>query len=166
MPEIVPVTKSRVSKSSDGVIVEGIDNCLIKLSKCCAPLPGDDIIGFITRGHGVSIHKRDCNNVPRNIANAQEPDRWINAYWDGSKSESFTSTLQAMFINRDGIVIDVMNAVNNMRVPIHSISARETKSGNCIVIVSVSAESVEHLKSIISRIEKIPGAFHVERINQ
>ena len=59
-----------------------------------------------------------------------------------------------------------MNAVNNMRVPIHSISARETKSGNCIVIVSVSAESVEHLKSIISRIEKIPGAFHVERINQ
>ena len=166
VPEIVPVTKSRVSKSSDGVIVEGIDNCLIKLSKCCAPLPGDDIIGFITRGHGVSIHKRDCNNVPRNIANAQEPDRWINAYWDGSKSESFTSTLQAMFINRDGIVIDVMNAVNNMRVPIHSISARETKSGNCIVIFSVSAESVEHLKSIISRIEKIPGAFHVERINQ
>jgi len=166
VPEIVPIQKSRIAKSSDGVIVEGIDNCLIKLSKCCAPLPGDPIIGFITRGHGVSIHKRDCNNVPRNIETASEPDRWIKAYWDGTKSESFTSTLQAMFINRDGIVVDVMNAANNMRVPVHSISAREIKGGNCVVVVTVSAESVEHLNSIISRIEKIPGVFHVERINQ
>lgn len=166
VPEIVPIEKSRILKSTDGVIVEGIDNCLIKLSKCCAPLPGDDIIGFITRGHGVSIHKRDCNNVPKNIAESAEPDRWISAHWDGSKSEAFTSTLQAMFINRDGIVIDVMNAANNMRVPVHSISARETKGGNCTVIVTVSAESVEHLRSIIARIEKIQGAYSVERINQ
>lgn len=166
VPEIVPIQKSRIAKSSDGVIVEGIDNCLIKLSKCCAPLPGDAIIGFITRGHGVSIHKRDCNNVPRNIQTASEPDRWIKAYWDGSKTESFTSTLQAMFINRDGIVVDVMNAANNMRVPVHSISAREIKGGNCVVVVTVSAESVEHLQSIIAKIEKIQGVFHVERINQ
>ena len=165
-PEIVPIGSGRYAKSSDGVIVEGIDNCLIKLSKCCAPLPGDNIIGFITRGHGVSIHKRDCNNVPKNIETSPEPDRWINAYWDGTKSESFTSTLQAMFINRDGIVVDVMNAVNNMRVPVHSINAREIKGGNCVVVVTVSAESVEHLRSIIAKIEKIPGVFHVERINQ
>jgi len=165
-PEIVPINESKRAKSSDGVIVEGIDNCLIKLSKCCAPLPGDEIIGFITRGHGVSIHKRDCNNVPRDISKAQEPDRWITAYWSGNKTESFTSTIQAMFINREGIVIDVMNAINNMRVPVHSINARETKEGNCVVVVSISAESVEHLRSIISRIEKIQGAYHVERINQ
>ena len=141
-------------------------NCLIKLSKCCAPLPGDDIIGFITRGHGVSIHKRDCNNVPRDISKSEEPDRWIKAYWDGSKSESFTSTIQAMFIDREGIVIDVMNAINNMRVPVHSISAKEMRDGNSMVTVTVSAESVEHLRSIILKIEKINGAFSVERINQ
>lgn len=165
-PEIVPIENSRRAKSSDGVIIEGIDNCLIKLSKCCAPLPGDDIIGFITRGHGVSVHKRDCNNVPRCIADSPEPDRWVSAYWDGTRNEAFTSTIQAMFINRDGIVVDVMNAVNNMRVPVHSINARETKEGNCVVIVTVSAESVEHLRSIITRIEKISGAYSVERINQ
>lgn len=163
VPSIKPI---RRTKSSDGVVVEGIDNCLVKLSKCCAPLPGEDIIGFITRGHGVSIHKRDCNNVPRIISEAAEPDRWIKAYWDTDKNENFTSTIQAMFIDRDGIVIDVMNAVNNMRVPIHGISAKETKDGNCTVTVTVSAESVEHLKSIISRIEKIQGAYNVERINQ
>ncbi|MBP3599791.1 MAG: bifunctional (p)ppGpp synthetase/guanosine-3',5'-bis(diphosphate) 3'-pyrophosphohydrolase [Clostridia bacterium] len=151
-PKIVPIHESKVVKSSDGVVVEGIDNCLIKLSKCCAPLPGDDIIGFITRGHGVSIHKRDCNNVPHDISKAEEPERWINAHWDGTKSESFTSTIQAMFIDREGIVIDVMNAINNMRVPVHSINARETRDGNCMVTVTVSAESVEHLRSIIARI--------------
>ncbi len=163
---VVPTNHIHNSKSTEGVIIEGIDNCLIKLSKCCAPLPGEDIIGFITRGHGVSIHKRDCNNVPRIISEAEEPERWINAYWDNSRKENFTSTLQAMFINRDGVVVDVMNAANNMRVPVHSINAKETKDGNCVVIVTVSAESVEHLKSIISRIEKIPGAYNVERINQ
>ena len=162
----VNVKPIKHSKSSDGVVVEGIDNCLIMLSKCCAPLPGEAIIGFITRGHGVSIHKRDCNNVPKIISEAEEPERWIEAHWDSAPKEGFTSTLQAMFINRDGIVVDVMNAVNNMRVPVHSISAKETKEGNCIVIVTVSAESVEHLKSIISRIEKISGAYNVERINQ
>lgn len=163
--EIVPIAKNKSSKSSDGIVVEGIDNCLIKLSKCCAPLPGDEIIGFITRGHGVSIHKRDCVNVPRNIKNASEPERWISAHWDGKPTESFISTIQAMFIDRDGIVIDVMNAINNMRVPIHSISARELRGGNSMVTISISAESVEHLRSIITRIEKIPGAFNVERIN-
>ncbi len=165
-PQIVPINESKVVKSSDGVIVEGIDNCLIKLSKCCAPLPGDEIIGFITRGHGVSIHKRDCNNVPRDIKNTAEPDRWIAASWGNKRTEAFTTTIQGMFINRDGIVIDVMNAINNMRVPIHSINAREMKDGNCTVIVTISAESVEHLRSIIARLEKIEGAFSIERINQ
>ncbi len=165
-PEIVPLSQVRSKKSSDGVIVEGVDNCLIKFSHCCNPLPGDDIIGYITRGHGVSIHKRDCNNVPRNIEQSAEPARWINAYWDGTKKENFTSTLSALAIDRQGIVIDIMNAINNMRVPIHSINARQLKDGNCTVTMTISAESVEHLKSIIARIEKIGGIFSVERINQ
>ena len=162
----VPTVSYNSTKSSEGVIVEGIDNCLIKLSKCCNPLPGDDIIGFITRGHGVSIHKRDCNNVPENITGCEEPDRWISAHWNSNKTETFTSTLKAVAIDREGILIEVMNALNNMRVPIHSISARQTKDGNCVIIMTISAESVEHLRSIIARIEKVPKIFNVERINQ
>ena len=154
------------SKSSEGVVVDGIDNCLIKLSKCCAPLPGDDIIGFITRGHGVSIHKRDCNNVPKDLKNCAEPERWIPAHWNTVKPESFTSTLQVSAIDREGLLMDVMNALYNMRVPVHSINARQVKSGNCIVVMTVSTEGVEHLKSIISRLEKLKSVFSVERINQ
>lgn len=164
--EVVPISQTKSTKSSDGVIVDGIDNCLIKLSKCCTPLPGDDIIGFITRGHGVSIHKRDCPNVPVNIDDCAEPERWIPAHWDGTKTDSFISTLQIAAIDRDGILLDVMNAVYNMRVTAHSVTARPTKSGNCIVVLTISVESVEHLKSIISRLEKLKGVFSIERINQ
>ena len=164
--EITAIPERKSTKSSDGVVVDGIDNCLIKLSKCCTPLPGDDIIGFITRGHGVSIHKRDCPNVPVNIADSPEPERWIRAHWDGTKTDSFISTLQIAAIDRDGILLDVMNAVYNMRVTAHSVTARPTKSGNCIVVLTISVESVEHLKSIISRLEKLKGVFSIERINQ
>ena len=81
------------SKATGGVIIDGIDNCLIKFSKCCNPLPGDDIIGFITRGYGVSIHKRSCTNVPKDISKAAEPERWVNARWAGDIQYEFESTL-------------------------------------------------------------------------
>lgn len=158
--------KTTQVKSTEGVVVEGVDNCLIKLSRCCAPLPGDEIIGFITRGHGVSVHKRDCNNVPKDINTASEPERWIKAYWNTKQNENFVSTLQIYSIDRDGLLIDVMTAVQNMRVPVHSVNARPIKSGNCNITITVSAESVEHLKGIISKLEKIRGVFNVERINQ
>ena len=164
-PKIVPLSQKQ-SKSSEGVIIEGIDNCLIKFAKCCTPLPGDDIIGFITRGHGVSIHKRDCNNVPKNIANCPEPDRWIKASWDEVKSKGFACSLQVDAIDREGILIDVMNVLNNMHVPVHNISARQTKDGNCILSMTISVENVEHLRGIVSKIEKVTGVFHVERNNQ
>ncbi len=152
--------------SHDGVVVEGIDNCLIKLSKCCAPLPGDNIIGFITRGHGVSIHKRDCNNVPRDISLSAEPDRWIPAHWEGKLGNGFTASLHISSINRDGLLADIMNVAYNMRVPIHTVNAKTDKSGNCLISLTVGTESVEHLKSIIARYEKVEGVYEVERLIQ
>lgn len=165
VPEIVEIKPHR-SHSSDGVIVEGIDNCLVKLSKCCAPLPGDEIIGFITRGHGVSIHKRDCNNVPHDISRASEPDRWIPAHWDSVRTDSFISTLQISAIDREGLLVEIMTAIQNMRVAVHSVNARQVKGGNSVTTLTLSAESVEHLRSIITRLEKLQGVFNVERINQ
>ncbi len=160
------VIKPKTAKASDGVIVEGIDNCLIKFSKCCTPLPGDEIVGFITRGHGVSIHKRDCNNVPSDLSLAAEPDRWLNAHWAGGQRDNFTSSLQIMGVDREGMLLDVTTVIYNLRVPLHAINARQVKNGNCIVNITVSAESVEHLKNIISRLEKIHGVFSVDRTTQ
>ena len=163
-PEIVPINHKA---STDGVIVDGLHDCLIKFSKCCAPLPGDEIIGFITRGHGVSIHKRDCVNVPEDISSSDEPGRWINAHWAGSsQNKLFTSSLQIMGVDRDGLLAEVTLTLYNMHVSLHSVNARSLKGGNCLIDVTVSTEGLTHLKNIINHLEKLSGVFSVERINK
>ncbi len=155
--------KDNSKKNKDGVTVEGIDNCLIKFSQCCNPLPGDNIIGFITRGHGVSIHKRDCTNVPKDIANCAEPGRWVNAYWNGNVKEEYKATLQLTCLSRVGLMAEVAVQVANMRVNITSISTHDMKDGRTIVELTVNVSGVDHLKNLISRIEKIDGILQVER---
>lgn len=158
----IPV-KDNSKKNKDGVTVEGIDNCLIKFSQCCNPLPGDNIIGFITRGHGVSIHKRDCTNVPKDLTNCAEPARWVNAYWNGNVKEEYKATLQLTCLSRVGLMAEIATQVANMRVNITSISTHDMKDGRTIVELTVNVSGVDHLKNLISKIEKIDGILLVER---
>ena len=153
----------RPQKASEGVVVDGIDNCLVRLSHCCDPLPGDTIIGFITRGHGVSIHKRDCPNVPQDISAASEPERWVGAHWAGVQNETFKATLAILAIDRSSLLADITMALANMRVAIHAINARELKGGNCQIVITVSSENLTHLTSIIARLQKIADVLSVER---
>ena len=159
----IRITPPKRSRSSEGVVVEGIDNCLLKFSRCCNPLPGDAIIGFITRGHGVSIHKRDCTNVPKDIATCAEPDRWLNAYWDKEVHDEFKSTLLVTCFNRVGMLADVSVQFANMHVMIHDISTRYTKDGRFAVTVTITVNGIDHLKNVISKIEKVDGVLSVER---
>lgn len=162
-PVIITAPVKKKTKSKEGVIVEGIDNCLIKFSRCCNPLPGDDIIGFITRGHGVSIHTRKCTNVPADISKAGEPERWITAYWDTNVKEDFKCTLQLFCLNRIGLFADVSSLLANMRIMINDISTRNTTDGRVIVMVTVSVNGVEHLNSLVAKIGKIDGVLSIER---
>lgn len=162
-PVIPVVQPKKRTKSNEGVVVEGIDNCLIKFSRCCNPLPGDDIIGFITRGHGVSIHTRNCTNVPKDISSASEPERWVEAYWDKGIREDFKCTLQLYCLNRIGLLADVSSMLANMRIMINDISTRNTKDGRAIIMVTVSVNGVEHLNSLVTKIEKIDGVLNIER---
>ncbi len=161
LPIVQP--KKKTSRSKEGVVVEGIDNCLVKFSRCCNPLPGDDIIGFITRGHGVSIHTRNCTNVPEDISKAGEPDRWIVAYWDANVREDFKSTLQIFCLNRIGLLADVSSMLAGMRIMINDISTRNTKDGRTSIAVTVSVNGVEHLNSVVAKISKIDGVLNIER---
>ena len=163
VPELSDMAPTQ-SSSTEGVVVDGIDNCLIKLSRCCSPLPGDDIVGFITRGHGVSIHKRDCNNVPKDLSKAPEPERWIAAHWVSGRREHFTSTIRIHSVDRDGLLTDIMSVAYNMRLAVHSMNAHKVSGGNCVISITINTESVEHLGSIIAQIEKIRGVFGVERV--
>ncbi len=154
---------SRTKASHEGVIVEGVDNCLIKLSRCCTPLPGDDIIGFITRGHGVSVHKRDCLNVPKDISISEEPERWISAHWEGVVNESFKASLQIKGDLRTGLLADITVCLANAGVPIHALNGREVKDSYSLVAVTISVQSAEHLKAVCQKLNKINGVHQVER---
>ncbi len=154
---------NREPKSSGGVVVEGIDNCLINMARCCNPLPGESIVGFITRGHGLTIHRRDCKNVPVDIASSPEPERWINAHWDNSIKVEARSTLNVYAIDRDGVVLDITTAMAGAHVKIHSINARPINDGNCLTTMTISVNGKEHLESIIKMLNKIDGVYLIER---
>ena len=149
--------------SRDGVTVEGVDNVLIKFSRCCNPLPGDDIIGFITRGHGISVHKRDCPNVPRDLAACDEPERWVQVTWNHDVKKEFKASLQITALSRIGLMADVSMQLAAMRVNINEISSRESRDGRSTIYMTVTVSNVEHLKNVISRIEKVDGVLSVER---
>ncbi len=159
----IVITPPKKTKTADGIIVEGIDNCLIKFSKCCNPLPGDNIIGFITRGHGVSIHKRDCPNVPKNISAANEPERWINTYWDKNTKSEYKSTLLMTCISRVGMLADLSTLLAGIHVMIHNVVARDTTDGRSEISMTISVNGAEHLKNVMEKIKKVNGVLNVER---
>lgn len=164
-PIVMDVQSSvKKSKSSDGVIVEGIDNCLVKFAKCCNPLPGDNIIGFVTRGFGVSIHKRDCENVKMGL-DGEDAARYVRAHWaDNTKSDSFKSTLEIMAIDRDGLTADIAVLVSDMHVPCYAINARQTADGRASITITIGVVSTEHLTTIISRLRKVKNVTTITRV--
>ena len=163
-PEPKPVTvELKRMHSSDGVIVEGIDNCPIKFAKCCSPLPGDEIIGFVTRGFGVSIHKRDCANARESMRHPENADRWVRAYWDEAEKENYKATLDIVCMDRANLVSDVALALGDMRVPIYSLTARAAEQGRARMGVTVGITNTEHLNSVVARLKKIKDVVSVTR---
>lgn len=162
-PEVVITPEKKKRKSKDGVIVEGMDGILIKFSKCCNPLPGDEIVGYITRGHGVSIHKRDCTNVPKSLLTADEPERWVDAHWDKDVKEDFKATILIYCLNRVGMLADVTGQLAGMHVMIHDVNTRHTKDGRSSFTMTITVNGLEHMKSVIAKLEKVDGVLSVDR---
>lgn len=159
------VTKTPRSRAAaDGVHIEGVDNCLIKMSKCCGPMPGDEIVGFITRGYGVSIHKRTCSNVPENLEDCAEPERWVKAVWADSISvKEFKSSLRIESKDRKGLLADVTVLLSNMHVPINMLNSRQTKNGEAVITVTLIVTGKDHLESIIKKLSAVDGVMSVVR---
>ncbi len=155
----------RSAKSQNGVIVEGIDNCLVRFSQCCNPLPGDDIIGFITRGHGVSVHKKDCINILAVQNEPEQADRLIPVRWAGvsGTDTSFRSTLDIVAHDRNGLVMDISMVLAEFRIPVHELNARELKNGNASIVTTLSVGGVDQLSHIQQRLSKVSGVISVER---
>ena len=160
----VPQAPVKRNKATSGVVIEGADDVLIKFSNCCNPLPGDDIIGYITRGYGVSIHKRNCTNVPKDISKSEEPERWVSCYWEDETGEAFRSTLQITATDRTGLLADVTIKLSNMHIFIHSLNSRELKDGKAVVTATIDVMGRNHLRGVISKLSDINGIEEIKRL--
>ena len=164
LPELPKTTEEKQAKPSNGILVKGMGgDCLTKLSRCCNPLPGDDIIGFVTRGFGVSVHKRACNNVPKDIAAAPEPERWIEVQWAGKVKEAFQTTLEIMANQTPDILMNVTKQLYHLRISVHSLNCRELKNGTDVIYATITIGGLEHLQTVMTKLSNIEGIISVKR---
>ncbi len=161
-----PDGEKRVKRtSSKGIIVEGIDNCLIRLAHCCNPVAGDEIVGFITKGRGVSVHRRDCPNMRRENMSDEDKNRFINVYWDEERSTSYDASLQIEGPNRDGMMLEVTNILANLKIPFNSVNAYVTKKTNTAVIqIGVEIRNTSDLALLTKKLKQLQGVTSVSRI--
>lgn len=163
--ENIITQKPKKIKSNSGIIVDGESGCSVKFAKCCNPLPGDQVIGFITKGYGISIHKCDCPNVINGKKNPDYAERWVTASWDedsNTKRSLFEANLQIRVDDRIGMLADISVALADMRVDILQINV-QTSSGGSLVTLKVGCKNTEHYNSIVSRLRSIPGIYDVSR---
>lgn len=158
--------KPRANKNN-GIVVKGIDNCLVRFSRCCNPVPGDEIVGYITRGRGVSVHRKDCVNA-RNLENSalQEGQRFIDVWWDDDHKSSFYTDIQIVANERQGLVLEATNAVSELKIVMHAINARSTKDDLAIINITLEINNKEQLEKIIKRFWRIENVISVIRKKQ
>ena len=158
--------QSKPQRAIQGVIVAGIDNCLVKFARCCTPVPGDDIVGFITRGYGVSIHRSDCKN---HISGRLNPDtgagRWIDVSWAEDISEGHVTNLQIASHDRSGLIMDIATALNSLNAKVRSLNARDLGDGMASAHLTVEVKNLAELKTIINRLSSVRGVTSVTRSN-
>ncbi|MGV3084054.1 RelA/SpoT family protein [Enterococcus dispar] len=144
-----------------GIVIEGADNLLIRISRCCNPVPGDDIVGYITKGRGISIHRRDCPNVQ--TENAQK--RLIEVEWEDTSNHSkeYDADLEIYGYDRSGLLNDVLQTVNAMTKRLQSVEAKSNKDKMATIRITVGIQNLTHLKQIVDKIKQIPEVYSVRR---
>ena len=158
--ELATSKKENAKPSSSGIVVKGIDNCLVKLSKCCNPLPGDEIIGYITKGRGVSVHRKDCVNVNELL---KEENRIIEVKWHNQEKVTYTVEIEIFANDRNGLLADIVQKINDSNAKLLSVNAKATKERVAITEVTLEVDSLESLNSIIRELRKVDSVYEVNR---
>ena len=157
---------SKKQKGNSGIIIDGEPGCQVKFAKCCNPLPGDKIVGFVTRGFGVSVHKCDCPNVSQSRRNEENIARWVRAEWvipDSTSNETYEAMLQIIAEDGIGVIASISMALADMRVSISQIYTQNLKDGSVAINLHVGCKSTSHFDSIVSKLRSIPAIISVNR---
>ena len=152
--------RKTVKPSSTGVVVKGIDNCLVKLSKCCNPVPGDNIIGYITKGRGVSVHRTDCVNVKDLL---KEEDRIIDVYWYTEDSASYNVDITVYANDRSGLLADVIQVLSNLKTKLMGLNSKATKEHIATIEITIEVENIEELNKVLKELRKVDSVYDVTR---
>ena len=165
--ETVVAARPRHLRSNSGIVVDGAEGCEVKFAKCCNPLPGDEVVGFVTKGYGISIHKCDCPNAMQGLSNPDLADRWKKAWWEkGTEQDDksvYEALLQIITLDVVGVLADITAALADMRVSILSISSQNVTGDRVIMNLKVSCKNVEHYNSIVSRLRGLNNVLSVQR---
>ena len=156
-------SKNSPKHSESGIIVEGLDNCLVKFAKCCTPVPGDRVVGFITRGFGVSVHREDCPNAAPDRRTDEEAGRWVNVAWVESDLSAYQTSLDLSAKDRDGLTLDVAMSLSTVKVKVTSLSARSRPDGYATVSISLEVRDKNELSAVINKLRQIQGVYQVKR---
>jgi len=164
----IEITNQTEKKRNSGtkVSVKGIDNCLVRVSRCCTPLPGDDIIGFITKGRGVSVHRTDCINVQPENLSPEEKARLIECSWTEEVAGKYLCDIQIEGTSRQGLLAEISLAVNDYKLPILALNLRTNKNNLCVIDLTTEVLDANQLENVIKRLYTVPGVYNVIRSNR
>ena len=160
-PEVTRPAVPVREHSEQGIVVQGLSNCLVKFSKCCSPVPGDEIVGFITRGYGVSVHRKDCPNADPARRPPEEVGRWIKVSWGGKTRESYRTNLQVVSKDRPNLLVDISTILSAAKVHVSSLNARSTADG--FALISLAVDVSDSQQAVMRRLEQISGVMRVTR---
>jgi len=159
--------KTQNVKSNSGIVIDGEYGCLVKFAKCCNPLPGDSVIGFVTKGYGISVHKADCPNVLDGLEKAEYADRWVEAHWElptaSTRHSVYEAHIQIYAYNTITLIADITGALADMKVSILQINSQKRSNERIIINLTISCKNIEHYKSIVSRLKDLSGVENVTR---
>ena len=158
-----PATQPRRVHGEQGIIVEGLDNCLVKFAKCCTPVPGDPVVGYITRGYGVSVHRADCPNAAPERRRPEEVGRWIRVSWAEKTNPSYDTTLEVMAKDRPELMVDISTVISATKTQFRGLNAQLTAEGAVRVTMDVSVSGAEQLQAVIRRLTQLSGVMTVSR---
>ena len=162
-PKLADTPKQpKAVKSEQGIIVEGLDNCLVKFSKCCTPVPGDDIVGFITRGYGVSVHRADCPNASEE-KRKEQPGRWIHVSWGTDTNDSYPTTIEAVCKDRLNLLLDISSALSTTKTFVLGLNTRSTEDGFAIIRIEIQIKDGAQLSTLMNKLHQISGVLQVNR---
>ena len=161
--ENISKTEKRKKENNYGVTVKGEDNLMVRFAKCCNPVPGDDILGYITKGRGVSIHRKDCSNLKNLIE--EDPQKVVDVSWGTAKGVAYMAEIQVKAEDRSGVLSDIMNVIMESKLPLNALNAKSAKSNLAYVNIKVKIDTIEQLKELMRKIRKLTGVMDVYRMN-